>query len=113
MHHIHVYFTAEEKRKALDVKEKIEQSYPSLRVGHIHDTPVGPHPVGSYEVDVPDSNFEDVRQFLEENSNGLTMLVHPATGDDLEDHTPENISWIGKPMTLNMKFFDYLSGKGR
>ena len=106
-HHIHVYFTAAQKPAALAVRELIRREYPDLFLGQVIDRPIGPHPVGSYEIDVPGEVFADFRAFLETNNpENLTMMVHPVTGDDVEDHSSASVDFIGPPMEINRSFFD-------
>ncbi len=37
------------------------------------------------------------------NRKGLTILIHPLTGDDLIDHT-DYASWMGEQQVLNLDF---------
>jgi DOPA 4,5-dioxygenase len=104
-HHIHPYFTAENKEKAVDIYNSVKENFPSLHLGRIHDNPVGPHPAGSFQITIPPEVFEDIKEFLTENGHGLTMLIHPLTGDDIKDHSEQNIDWIGSPVKINRDFF--------
>lgn len=107
MHHIHVYFTKDKKPHALALREKIKRHFNDIYLGRVHDEPVGPHPVGSYEIDVPYNRFKDIKSFLEENNKNLSMMIHPVTGNDIQDHSKDNISWIGKPIEINRSFFTH------
>ncbi|MEL0630893.1 DOPA 4,5-dioxygenase family protein [Psychromonas aquatilis] len=40
----------------------------------------------------------------EKERNGLTVLVHALTGDNLKDHT-EHAYWLGHPVALNLSIF--------
>jgi DOPA 4,5-dioxygenase len=106
MFHIHVYFTKEKKSSAIALREKIKRHFADIYLGRVHDNPIGPHPVGSYEIDVPQNRFKDIKAFLEENKKDLSMMVHPVTGNDVDDHSSDNISWIGQPLYINRTFFD-------
>ena len=53
----------------------------------MHYQPVGPHPRGSCQLAFGNSEFGDVIPWLNFHRNGLTVLVHTMTGDDLADHT--------------------------
>lgn len=50
------------------------------------------------------NQFESIIGWLEENREGLNILVHGLTGDDLADHTV-NASWLGNPVELNLAIF--------
>ena len=38
------------------------------------------------------------------NRDGLTVFVHPGTGDDLADHR-DHALWLGEKLELNLKRF--------
>ena len=46
----------------------------------------------------------DLLSWLALNRNGLTILIHPLTGNDLLDHT-DYASWMGEPQKLNLNVF--------
>jgi len=46
--------------------------------------PMGPHPVGSYEIWVPQETFNAVFSYLCMNRGNLSILVHPLTRDPRE-----------------------------
>jgi DOPA 4,5-dioxygenase len=106
MYHIHVYFTAAQKDDALRIRSLIETHYPTLRLGRVFDRPIGPHPAGSFEIDVPDGQFDAVRAFLDANNTNLSMMIHPVTGDDIDDHNHDHVQWIGPAVEINRTFFD-------
>ena len=53
----------------------------SLRVGHFHPGPVGPHPRGSVQLTVPPELFGEVAEWLAINRSGLTIFAHASTGE--------------------------------
>ena len=63
--------------------------------------PIGPHPCGSFETWVPKEYFADVVSFFMQRRGELTILVHPLTRYEVEDHFARNM-WIGPPMRLDM-----------
>ena len=63
--------------------------------------PIGPHPCGSFETWVPKEYFCDVVSFFIQRRGELTILVHPLTRYEVEDHFARNM-WIGPPMRLDM-----------
>lgn len=42
--------------------------------------------------------------WIDKHRNGLSVLLHPVTGDDLMDHT-EYASWLGQALTLKLLIF--------
>jgi hypothetical protein len=52
---IHVYFLqtdADEVKYATELWERIRREFPELRIYKIWDRPLGPHPIGMFEVNV-------------------------------------------------------------
>lgn len=105
MHHFHVYYNEDTKQAALDLYALLKDSYPDLHLGRMHDRAVGPHPMGSFEVDVPVTSYDHIYNFLQENHDNLTVMIHPVTGNDIEDHKEENIKWIGQPQEIDRSIF--------
>ncbi len=103
--HIHIYFNEAAKDHAMELRRLIAEEFPDLRLGSVHDDPVGPHPMGSYLVLLPEDREDEVRSFLEKNHGDLSILIHPLSGDDAIDHKDENIDWIGKPVALDHSAF--------
>lgn len=105
MYHVHVYFNTAAKDKAMTLRQKIAADFPKLTQGRVHDAPVGPHPMGSFLVIVPDTLLYSFRGYLNENHDGLSILIHPETGDDHHDHAESNILWVGTPQNINRDIF--------
>lgn len=102
-YHSHFYFKPEEYDKAERVCANIRRSIGSnARVYELVDHPIGPHPLPMFEVDFPSSNLGKVIEVLLTFREGLTILVHPLSGDHLADHT-EYPLWIGQPLELNIE----------
>jgi aromatic ring-cleaving dioxygenase len=49
------------------------------------------------------SQFGKVVPWLMLHREGLDILVHPETGDDLADHTLHSL-WLGQKLELNVEF---------
>jgi DOPA 4,5-dioxygenase len=102
-YHAHVYFdqlTLEQATKLCDEAGRLF----NLQVGRIHQQPVGPHPCWSRQLAFSSQEYEKLLPWLESNRQGLTILVHGLTGDDLKDHT-EYASWLGTPQQLRLSIF--------
>lgn len=66
---------------------------------------IGPHTKDNIEIDIknPEAFGKVVAWLQMNNKEGLSILVHPRTGDELADHT--NGVWIGKPVSFDDHFF--------
>lgn len=101
--HAHIYFDALSRGSA----EKLQQLLRDQLAGKVHrvsrmvDHPIGPHPVGMFEVDFAPSQFDEAVKFLMLHHGELSVLIHPQTGDDLTDHTRHAL-WLGKQLELDL-----------
>lgn len=102
-YHAHVYFDADTVDHARWLCHEAGRLF-GIFVGHVHERLVGPHPHWSCQLIFDSSEFEQVVPWLEGNRQGLTILVHGDTGDDLEDHTLHAM-WLGNPSELNLAKF--------
>jgi aromatic ring-cleaving dioxygenase len=50
------------------------------------------------------TTFEQFIPWLEAQRNGLSILIHADTGDDLTDHT-KYAYWLGKPTEIDLSMF--------
>lgn len=102
-YHAHVYFEEATLDQATRLCQRaaLELKVP---VGRIHTRPVGPHPKWSCQLIFNTERFDAVINWLEENRNGLTILIHGVTDDDLADHT-DHASWLGTPEQLKLDMF--------
>ncbi len=99
-YHVHVYFDTTSKPTAEQVIDELSSKFP-LAVGHFHDHPVGPHPMGSCQLTVAMENLGNVIDWLAKNRRGLTIFTHANTGDIIKDHTDHTI-WLGTMPKLNL-----------
>ncbi len=98
-YHAHVYYDAESKPAAEALRAAIEERF-KVRLGRWHDRPVGPHPQWSYQIAFTPALFAELVPWLALNRGGLTVFVHPETGDDLPDHRDHAI-WLGEKAELD------------
>jgi aromatic ring-cleaving dioxygenase len=102
-YHAHVYYDAATTRTvAAAVREGIAAGGFDVRLGSWHDGPVGPHSVGMYQVVFPVAEFPRLVPWLALNRQGLSVLVHPLTGDDYADHAIF-AAWLGPPLPLRLE----------
>jgi DOPA 4,5-dioxygenase len=102
-YHAHVYFDADTLEFASDLCERVGTRF-GLKIGRVHQKPVGPHPEWSCQITFASKHFDVFIPWLDEHRNGLTVLVHALTGNDLEDHT-DYAYWLGESVDLNLSMF--------
>jgi aromatic ring-cleaving dioxygenase len=101
--HAHIYYSAEERPAAEQLREDLRANGEILFVGQMTDRAVGPHPIPQYEVHFVEGALPAVVSAIE--GSGLRALVHPLTDDDLADHTTL-AHWIGEPVELEVSVLD-------
>jgi DOPA 4,5-dioxygenase len=72
-----------------------------MQLGRLHEKPVGPHPMWSYQLAFAPAEFSHVVGWLALNHGALDVLVHPNTGDALRDHRDRAL-WVGRSHALNL-----------
>lgn len=102
-YHAHIYYGESTFEKASLLANRAKEEL-GLKIGHLHEKPVGPHPVWSCQILFFEENFKETMQWLMFNRDGLTIFIHPDTGDDLIDHTDYTI-WMGEKLKLNLEGF--------
>ena len=98
--HAHVYYDVPEHAEAEKLCAAAGQKF-GIKVGRMHDNPVGPHPRGSCQLTIPIDNFAEVIPWLVTHRKGLTIFTHAETGNALRDHT-EHVIWLGPSETLDL-----------
>jgi aromatic ring-cleaving dioxygenase len=99
-YHAHIYFEQESAEEAASLCRRAGELF-VVQVGRLHRRPVGPHPRWSCQLAFERAQFDPLMAWLEANRQGLSVLVHPLTGNDLEDHTT-HASWLGEAVPLNL-----------
>lgn len=108
-YHAHVYYRNEaERAEAALVRAQLIAGFP-VTPGRWRDAPVGPHPAPMYQVAFAADVFADLLPWLMLNRRGLTVLVHPETGDDLADHGTHPL-WLGEKLDLDLEFLAGFAG---
>ncbi|KAJ7494406.1 DOPA-like domain-containing protein [Mycena galericulata] len=88
--HFHIYFhqgNAEEHHTALELRDAVlrlrrDGAFIAVPLFRVNTDPMGPHPVGSYEIWVPSETFSSVFSYLCMNRGPLSILVHPITREE-------------------------------
>ena len=100
-YHAHVYFDKTTFEQAKILCEAANQEF-SLTLGRMHQKPVGLHPCWSCQLAFELSEYGKIVSWLALNRKGLTILIHPSTGNDLRDHTDYAL-WMGVPQPLKLE----------
>jgi aromatic ring-cleaving dioxygenase len=97
--HAHVYYDAATRDRAATLREWIGARF-AARLGRWHDAPVGPHPRAMFQVVFDNADFSTLVPFLALNRLGLTILVHPNTARERDDHLLHAL-WLGAALKLD------------
>ena len=99
-YHAHVYFAGDSLEEARNLCESAARLF-HLRMGRMHERPVGPHPDWSCQLSFTPALFAEFVPWLALNRKGLVVFVHPVTGNELLDHTDFAI-WMGAIRQLDL-----------
>lgn len=100
--HVHVYFDAARRDLALKLRGAIQAELGERApLGRFNEGPVGPHPIGSYEIDIRPADLGEVLAWLVLHRGPLDLLLHPNSDDELRDHR-EGALWLGRSYDLNL-----------
>jgi aromatic ring-cleaving dioxygenase len=100
-YHAHVYYDADSRADAAWLRDAIERGF-EVEMGRWREEPVGPHPQPMYQVKFGFGEFARIVPWLMLNRCGLTILVHPDTGDAYRDHAV-NPLWLGEKLRLRLE----------
>ena len=102
-YHVHIYFDDTNKARATHVRDTLVERFKAQQPnGQKFVGIAGPHPIPQISAIFPKAAFTaDVVPWLMFNRQGLDILIHPLTDDEVEDHTTHAV-WIGKPVDLLM-----------
>jgi aromatic ring-cleaving dioxygenase len=104
-YHAHIYYDrATSRGRAERLRERIATEFPQAKLGRWHDELVGPHPQPMYQVAFPATMLGQFVPWLMLNRDGLTVLLHPETGDAYTDHTA-HAAWFGAVLPLRVEVF--------
>ncbi|THH20043.1 hypothetical protein EW146_g1223 [Bondarzewia mesenterica] len=111
--HFHIYFhqnNAIEHQAALDLRDAVlrlrrDGAFVAVPLFRVNTAPIGPHPVGSYEIWCPSESFASVFSYLCMHRGKLSVLVHPLTREEVslsrKDHDTRK-AWIGSSFPLDL-----------
>ena len=98
-YHAHIYYDPETKDTAARVRCGLAAGF-QVQLGSWHDEPVGPHLNAMYQAVFAPEEFGRVVAWLMLHREGLSVLVHPSTGDGYGDHLERSL-WLGEKLKLN------------
>lgn len=104
-YHAHIYYDPLSSRgRAERLRARVADAFPQAKLGRWHDELVGPHPQSMFQIAFPAEILAGVVPWLMLNRDGLIVLLHPETGDDLADHTT-HAAWFGAVLPLRLEAF--------
>jgi len=107
--HFHIYFLQKNSRAhaaALQLRDAVlrlrrDGAFVAVPLFRVNEAPIGPHPVGSYEIWCPAESFSSVFSYLCQHRGDLSILVHPLTRYHRKDHEIRQ-AWIGPSFPLDL-----------
>lgn len=100
-YHAHLYWQDAEGRAVADrLCDVLVMRFGGVP-GTRRETAGGPHPAAELHVSFPLARFGELVPWLMVNRGGLSILVHPMTGDARADHTAHAL-WLGPPLPINL-----------
>ncbi len=104
-YHAHIYYDpAATRERAAILRARIAAQFPDAVIGSWHDVPVGPHSQAMYQVAFATDLLASFLPWLMLNRDGLTILVHPGTGNSYADHTAHAV-WLGAILPVRVSAF--------
>ena len=100
--HAHVYFDPDTRANAERLRELLAQRF-DVTLGRSHEQPIGPHTKAMYQVELRPEQLGPLVTWLMLNRDGLSILVHPMTDDEIADHLQSAV-WLGEPLPFNLDF---------
>jgi aromatic ring-cleaving dioxygenase len=108
-YHAHIYYDPASRGRAERLRQRVAAAFPEAKLGRWHDELVGPHPQSMYQIAFPAPMLETFMPWLMLNRDGLTILLHPETGDDYTDHSA-HAAWFGAVLPLRLDVFKKQAG---
>jgi len=87
------------------ITKKILPGINESNIPIVHTEPSGPHPIGNYEVWTPIESLGKVVPFMMANRGELTILLHPLSNDQVEDHVGRTM-WLGQKIALDLTLLE-------
>ena len=105
-YHAHIYYDPDTREFAATLRNRLDERFKgAIRLGRWRDKNIGPHTCAMYQVAFGRTLFPEIVPWLALNRDGLTILIHPESGDSLADHT-DYAMWMGKVLEINQSVFE-------
>ncbi|MEQ1888798.1 MAG: DOPA 4,5-dioxygenase family protein [Alphaproteobacteria bacterium] len=102
-YHAHVYYAdAGSRALAGQLRAGVAALDIETVLGRWHDAPIGPHPVGSFQIAFEVPVFAHLVPWLALNRGSLSILVHPNTDDPVADHSAYAL-WLGPQLPVDLE----------
>ncbi|MCI5059461.1 MAG: DOPA 4,5-dioxygenase family protein [Alphaproteobacteria bacterium] len=111
-HHIHIYHEPEtdSKETAQQVADKLSALFKGYVIKTSSGEASGPHLKPNFLVHVQPEILGEVVSWLQFNHQGLSIAIHPKTGNGLTDHRDHSI-WFGKQIGYSTEFMEKMKRK--
>jgi aromatic ring-cleaving dioxygenase len=104
-YHAHIYYDPPTTRERAErLRARVAAEFPRAKLGRWHDELVGPHPQSMFQIAFPADLLNAFLPWLMLNRDGLSVLLHPETGDDYSDHSA-HAAWLGAMLPLRLDVF--------
>jgi DOPA 4,5-dioxygenase len=101
-YHAHVYYDPATTRvRAERLRARVAAVFPQATLGRWHDELVGPHTQSMFQIAFPREMLAAFLPWLMLNRDGLAILLHPETGNDVADHS-DHAAWLGAVLPLRL-----------
>lgn len=101
-YHAHVYYDPATRERAERLRARVADAFPQARLGRWHDALVGPHTRSMFQIAFPRDMLAAFLPWLMLNRDGLVILLHPQTGDDVADHS-DHAAWLGEVLPVRLE----------
>jgi DOPA 4,5-dioxygenase len=108
LYHAHIYFDAEHVALAEDLHRQALRDLGALAtIWPMRMKPVGPHYAPMFEIEFPHASREQVLAWVYAHHGPLSVMLHPETGNALEDHRDHAV-WLGRNLGLKLDILNAL-----